>query len=195
MNPRLKTSKKWTALPKEYVSQIQEVFKEGFAAQLKNAKLVIEGRIYPEEILLRVGVLENGRLAQANFEVSVNYGAAKQDAVDRIHDAIDAAASMMAEYFEKDGEVDFPYVWKEYEFSGQKLHLQFNTENSDLEAQANALLGNDADELIQEDLEEDDALGRADEIIELDDDEADVDLPVEPTMFGGKKKKKKEDMH
>src|SRR6185312_3994816 len=168
MNPRLKTSKKWTGLPKEYVSQIQEVFQDSFAAQLKNAKLVIEGRIYPEEVLLRVGILEKGRLAQANFEVSVSYGTGKQDAVERIHDSIDAAASMMAEYFEKDGEVDFPYVWKEYEFNGRKLHLQFNTENSDLEAQANALLGADADELIQEDLEEDDALGRADEIIEVD---------------------------
>jgi hypothetical protein len=127
MNPRLKTSKKWTAFPKEYLTQVEDVFHEGFKAQLKNAKLVVDGRIYPEEILLRVGVLEKGRLAQANFEVSMNYNHKQKDAVDRIHDCIDAAASMMADYFENDGEVEFPRTWHEYDFNNHKLYLQFTT--------------------------------------------------------------------
>ena len=107
MNPRLKSSKKWTAFPKEYTEQIQTVFKENFAQYLEDAELIVEGRIYTEEIMLRVGYLEKGRLAQANFEVSMNYSQEQQDAMKRIHNCIDAAASMMMEYLENDGDVDF----------------------------------------------------------------------------------------
>lgn len=170
MQPRLKTSKKWTAFPKEYVEQIQTVFHKNFSAQLTGKKLIIEGRIYPSEILLRVGISEKGHLRQANFEVSMDYGAKEKDAIERIHNCIDAAASMMMDYFEpkSEGEVEFPRTWQEYPFQGKKLFLQFTTENSDLEAQANALLGEDTDALV---LEEEKNPG--------------------PKMFGGAKKKPK----
>ncbi len=184
MNPRLKTSKKWTAFPGEYLTQIQSVFAETFAKNLTNAKLVVEGRIYPEEILLRVGVLEQGRLSQANFEVSMNYSTQKKDAVERIHDCIDAAASMMNDYFESNGEVEFPRTWQEFEFNKNPLFLQFSTVNTDLEAQADALLGKSFEQMVEEDKASEDAEDHASE-------------KAEPTMFGGAKKKakKKSDMH
>lgn len=212
MNPRLKTSKKWTAFPKEYLAQIEEVFTQGFKQKIEGAKLVVEGRIYTEEIVLRVGVLEKGRLKQANFEVSCQFSPKAKDAVDRIYDCIDASASMMAEYFDSDGEAEFPYVWKEYEFNGRKLYLQFSTLNSDLESQANALLGETSPDLVVEEVPEDaeDALDRAEETIETDENEDDIDYeqeddeesdedsdsPKGPTIFsGGKGKKKKENLH
>ncbi|WP_374030171.1 hypothetical protein [Bdellovibrio bacteriovorus] len=205
MNPRLKSSKKWTAFPKEYSEQIQAVFRENFSQYLENAELLIEGRIYTEEIVLRVGYHEEGRLAQANFEVSMNYSQSEQDAVSRIHNCVDAAASMMMEYFEKEGEVDFPYVWKEYPFQGKKLYLQFTTENSSLEAEANKLLGLEDDTLLHEEDESDeDALSRAEHSEELspprddedyeegaeDEDEDRDDEDSGPKMFSGKSKKK-----
>jgi hypothetical protein len=197
MNPRLKTSKKWTALPKEYLTQVEEAFRESFPTQLKSAQVVVEGRIYTEEILLRVGILEKGRLRQANFEVSMSFSPKKKDAVDRIHDSIDAAASMMSEYFElKEGEEpDFPLIWKEYEFNGLPLFLQFSTVNSSLEAQADALLGEDAQALVideDEDLSED-VMDKAEVLIAPQ--AATIPDPDEenegPSMFGGAKKKKK----
>jgi len=203
MQPRLKTSKKWTAFPKEYSEQIEGVFKENFADYLTNGKLVIEGRIYPEEILLRVGYHKDGRIRQANFEVSMEYCQQKQDAVDRIHNCIDAAASMMMEYFETDGEVEFPRKWQEYPFNGQSIFLQYSTVNTDLEAQADALLGEDEKALLREE-ENEDALSRAhvdeelsdhdedDEMIEDDEDEQES---KSPRMFGGPQKKKKDDLH
>ena len=203
MNPRLKSSKKWTNFPKEYSDQIQAVFKENFAQYLDDAELVIEGRIYSEEITLRVGYKENNRLAQANFEISMNYSQEEQDALTRIHNCVDAAASMMMEYFEKEGEVDFPYVWKEFPFQGKKLYLQFSTENSSLEAEANRLLGLDGENMVMEENESEDALSRAEQDEELspprdeDEDFSDEDDESEedgddndngPKMFGGKKK-------
>lgn len=176
MTPRLKTSKKWTAFPEEYKSQIEEVFKQEFAEKMGNdTKLVIDGRIYPEEILLRVGIQKKGQLRQDNFEVSTGYSVEVGDAVDRIGACIDATASMMADHFDlKD--VEFPRTWTEYEFEGKPIYLQYSTENTDLEKAANELLGEDAKALVYEDEDSEDALDIS-----------------EPTMFSGKKKK--EDMH
>jgi hypothetical protein len=188
MNPRLKTSKKWTAFPKEYVTQIEEVFAANFKKNLQNATLVVEGRIFSEEVLLRVGIKEKNRLSQANFEVSMNYSSQTKDAVERIHDCIDAAASMMNEFFEAQGEIDFPRSWQEYEFNKRPVFLQFSTVNSDLEAQADALLGQSSEDMVREDKESEDALDAADEKIESEE-------PPSPTMLGGAKKKKKTDLH
>lgn len=161
MNPRLKSSKKWTSFPKEYSKQIESVFKDNFSQYLDNAELLIEGRIYPEEIVLRVGYLESGRLVQANFEVSVNYSPEGEDALKSIHSCVDAAASMMMEYLENDGEVDFPYSWKEYPFQGKKVFLQYSSVNTSLEEQANQLLGLQAEEFLHEDETDEDALSHS----------------------------------
>ena len=99
MNPRLKNSKKWTSFPKEYLNQIEQAFRENFAKQLGNSKVIVEGRIYTDEVLLRVGILEKGRLKQSNIEASMEYSREKANAVEKIHHCIDAAASMLAEYF------------------------------------------------------------------------------------------------
>ena len=216
MNPRLKSSKKSTAFPKEYTKQIQGLFNENFAQYLENAKILVEGRIYPEEILLRVGYTRNGQLAQANFEVSVGYSSEKQDTLERIHNCVDAAASMLLEYFEahksddEDAELDLPYLWTEIPFDGFTAYFQFTTENTELEAEANRLLGIAEGELLLDEEDDEDALSRA-EVQEnvqykhqehdhehdhdvdhaeeaLDDNEADKG----PQMFGGKKKKKGE---
>lgn len=213
MQPRLKSSKKWTAFPPEYQAQIESVFQEHFSEHLGENKLVIEGRIYPEEVLLRVGIHEKGRLRQANFEVSMSYDPQKKDAVERIHNCVDAAASMMLEYFDSEGEADFPRSWQEYPFQNQKLYLQYTTENTELEAQADALLGAADTALVKEE-ETDDALSRADvdeslssmseeePVPEEEEDEEDVadesEEDREPRMFGGPKKKKgakKDDLH
>lgn len=212
LKPRLSTSKKWTQFPKEFSEQIEGVFKENFGANLEKAKLFVEGRIYQEEILLRVGFLEEGRLAQANFEASMQYSPKEQDAVERIHNCIDAVASMIMDYFENPDEADFPRYWKEFPFQGKKIFLQFTTDNVELEAQADALLGENADNLVQEDLASEDALTRAEvEDFERPDDYENEDEPLSdtdedfesadeeseedksgkkmPRMFGNKKKK------
>lgn len=196
MQPRLKSSKKWTAFPKEYADQIQSVFKENFAKELAQSKLVVDGRIYPAEILLRVGFNDKGRLSQPNFEVSMNYTPSKKDAVERIHNCIDAAAAMMAEYFEKDGEIEFPLIWEEQPFQGQKVFLQYNTENSDLEAQANALLGDAGEEaLVQGEDAADEAPIDLSAPMEEDEEESLDDADKAPKMFGGGKPKKKSGLH
>lgn len=207
MKPRLKNSKKWTNFPPEYLEQIEKVFAENFVKELSIAKLKIEGRIFPSEITLRVAYLENGRLASANFEVSSDYSLEAEDAIEQIHHCVDVAASMMTEYFESNGEVDFPYLWKKIKFAEKEVYVQFSTENLDLEAQANRLLGIDEDAILQEVDEKDtDALAhseiseeispaRDDEDYETEDEDSYDEADNSPRMFGNITKKKKEDMH
>lgn len=186
MNPRLKSSKKWTDFPEDYLRQIEDVFIQGFKEKLGSSELIVQGRIYPLEILLRVGVRQKSELRQGNFEISMEYDAKKKDALDRIHNCIDAAASMMDEYLDNvknESEPDFPLVWTEYEFEGKPLFVQFTTVNTSLEAKADALLGEEFKKMQLDEAEIVDALDAADE-------------QVGPTMFGGKKsKKKKDDLH
>jgi hypothetical protein len=158
MIPRLKSSIKWTALPSELCTQIREVFEENFADATKLGRFIISGRIYPHELCFRAGYLENGRLRQANFEVSLDFNAAKQNAFEQIQVCVDCAASMMDQYLEMHKNIDensveddldtFPHQWQENQFDGRKLFLQVSTENSDLEAEANKLLGDSADSLV-----------------------------------------------
>lgn len=157
MIPRLPNSKKWTPLPPELVTQIVSVFEEAFESQKAKGAFTAEGRIYTNEILLRVGFLEQGRLAQANFEVSLDFNPKKQNALEYIHLAIDCAASMMETFFaEEEAFADMPTAWRAIDLDGKKVYIQVSTENSKLAKEADKLLGEQNEALVEgEDIEED----------------------------------------
>lgn len=161
MEPRLKSSKKWTKFPTEFEQQIADLFKGEFAAFLKDSRVIVSGRIYPKEILLRVGFLNPGSIKQHNFEVSAEYDINKDSAQNCINDCVDMAASLMATYIdsqtsgsaeelllEESEENDLPRIWKEFQFNKKKIFGQYSTVNTDLEEQANQLLGLDEEELV-----------------------------------------------
>ena len=178
MNPRKKESKKWSNLPPEFANQIKTVFEDNFSSYLTEKTIRVQGRIYPDEILLRVGVHRKGELRFHNFEVSLDHSALLQNTIPQIHLAVDAIASLMIEFFETEETHELPYLWREIPFEKQKIWVQFTTENPDLEAEANKLLGVE-ENLVNEDETEND------ELEELE--------PPTPQMF--KSKKKKDDLH
>ncbi len=156
--------------------------------------------------MLRVGYLEKGRLAQANFEVSMNYAREQQDAIKRIHNCVDAAASMMMEYFKNDGEVDFPYTWKEFPFQSVRkctcnsIPKILLWKNKPINFWAprkihfcKKKMKNDEDALSRaEHSEELSPLRRLTRILEDEDvQRTRVDKDTGPRMFSGKSKKKK----
>lgn len=195
MIPRKKESKKWTDLPKEFSTQIKSVFEQNFKVQLDGKKLLVQGRIYPSEILLRIGINRPGELRYQNFEVSLDHSKIKQDAISQIHIAVDAIASLMVEYFENQEDHEMPFVWQEYPFEKQKIWLQYSSVNPDLEAEANRLLGvEDEAALLKETEEQMEDLGlvhEQDEEPMTEDEEIDT---TTPQIFGGRKKKK-DDLH
>ena len=146
MKPRLNSSKKWTALPPELLAQVRTVFEEAFEKQKAQGEFITEGRIFQQELLFRVGFIESGRLKQVNFEVSIDFNPAKQNALELIHLAIDCTASMMETHFtEEEAFDDMPSAWKPVEIDGRRIHVQVSTENSRLEDEANKLLGEEAE--------------------------------------------------
>lgn len=151
MNPRLSSSKNWTPFPPEFLEQVQELVAETFEEYLiEGASLHLDGRIFPEEILFRLGIKTNGQLKQSNFEASASYQAESQNAKKIMHHCIEAAAAMMAEYFEIEDDTDFPREWTEFNFEGTLLFLQYSTVNTELEAEADRLLGLEGKALVQE---------------------------------------------
>lgn len=170
MEPRLSSSKKWTSFPNEYLKQIQSVFNKSFKLHLENGKILTEGRIYKEELLLKVGFLENKSIKQSNFEISIKYDKNKENAVQLIYLMIDVAATMMDELFMAENDHDFPRVWQEYHVENKTVYLQYSSTNDELEAEADKLLGIEkADNLIQQD--EDELLDEIKQSLGVDSDE------------------------
>ncbi len=150
MNPRLESSKKWSPLPKELLEQISSVFEENFADSLEGRKVICEGRIYKEELLLRVGLTKDKHLRQKNFEASVDYNKKKDNVLKLIHFVVDCIGSMFENYM-KAPDTDFPEDWAPYKVEGKEIHLMTSTENSELEKQADKLLNQQSDGLLQND--------------------------------------------
>jgi hypothetical protein len=140
MQPRLKNSKKWTAFPQEYTTQIKDVFEQNFSEQKGKRQFVVEGRIFTNEIILRVGLSAAGELKQDNFEVSVDYNRDEKEAILQMNHCVDALASMVMDYFENQND-DFPRQWAAFPFQDTTVYLQYSSVNSTLEAEADKILG------------------------------------------------------
>ncbi len=119
MQARLKTSTKWTPFPSEYVAQMKGVLEENLADLAAKGEFVVEGRIYNQELLLRVGFLERGRIKQVNFEASIEYSYDKDNALQAINTCFDAAVGLLNEYFQKLAEMDQPKSSRSTNLSGK----------------------------------------------------------------------------
>ena len=196
MNPRYKISQKWTAFPPEFSEQIRSVFVQNFEKQLgKTMSLSVDGRIYQKEITLRIGLHSKGELKHFNFEASVdlppNPSKDENKVFETISVAVDALASLVAEYFENDQDIELPYTWTESTFEGKKVWVQHSTENPDLEAEADKLLGLADEEGVLKNADDE----KSDDVLDATEEEFDEfaeNLSSEPQMF---KKKKKDDLH
>lgn len=197
MKPRYKISQKWTPFPVEFSEQIRLVFVQNFEKDMgKTMSLSVDGRIYQKEITLRVGLHSKGELKHFNIEASVdlppNPAKDENKVFETISIAVDALASLVAEYFENERELEIPFTWTETTFEGKKVWIQHSTENPDLEAEANKLLGLVDDE---EGVLKDAADEKSEDILDATEEEFDEfaeNLSHEPQMF---KKKKKDDLH
>jgi hypothetical protein len=204
MNPRYKISLKWTPFPPEFSEQIRTVFVQNFDQQLgKTMSLSVDGRIYQKEITLRIGLHSKGELKHFNFESSVDLPAHTEGNEAKIFEtisiAVDALATLIAEYFENGMDIELPYTWTEMVFEGKKVWIQHSTENPDLEAEANKLLGVAAEDEEEGVLKRAES-GKSEDILDATEEEFDEfaekfdpnDISSEPQMF---KKKKKDDLH
>ena len=145
----MNTSTKWSELPSDITAMIQKLMQEQYAGRLAPGQFIAEGRIYPAEITLRIGYLEEGAIRQINFEGSIEYVAGSEKVVDCIQHLFEATGSMMESYV-TDPSTEFPVQWQKYDVEKLEIYLKHSTVNSSLEAEADRLLGESSDGLIQQ---------------------------------------------
>jgi hypothetical protein len=150
MEPRLSTSRKWTPLPEELITQIRSVFKQSFKSHIGQGSIEANGKIFPEEILVSVGYRAQNALKQSNFEISIAYKRNKDNVLKLLHLAVDASAALFEQFFAAENDHDFPRIWEEAKFENRSIYIQYNTVNSTLESEADRLLGeSDKNSLVQ----------------------------------------------
>lgn len=171
-SPRKPESRSWTAFPEELSEKIKEVFTQTYLKEKTGKSFVIEGRLYESEILLRVGLLTMGRIAQDNFEASIDFKTPDDNVHARIHLCVDAIGQCFDSYFEdqitdsedRDDDEDllgYSRNWEEIDLDGDLLYLRYSSVNSLLEREADRMLGTLDENLFKEVPETEDALQRA----------------------------------
>lgn len=161
MQPRRSDSKKWTALPKEYLESVHTTITTQYKKELKDVEVVVEGRVYDREVLVRIGFLPHGRLKQHNFELAFDVPQAKDQVLTKLNTSLDFIGSIFTEFFAKEGfenceyEETLPILWKPVSFSKDLLHFQYSTVNSKLESMADEWLSKQDEALVNENCTED----------------------------------------
>lgn len=161
--------KKYSRLPEDFTQLLKKSVEENIEVLGKmspSPSLNIRGRVYPNEVILELELSETDRILRHNFRGSMDYNSEEQDTLDRLDDLANALASMMEQFLEfeinKEDELelmDLPLDYKEFPYDGRKVYLMYHTENTDLDAQADALLGAEFTEEGQKELEDNDLLG------------------------------------
>lgn len=142
MEPRLPTSKRWTPLPSDLIQQMTEIVGGHFKRESGSGEFRIEGRVYPQELLLRFGYLPAGSLSQKNFEFSFEYQFDKEKVIDLVHLSLDMVAGLFTQLFENPEEsLQYPVVWQKEAMGERTFYIQFSGINSKLEQEADKLLG------------------------------------------------------
>lgn len=140
MHPRQPSSKQWTLLPTEIISSLKNQLENEFSQNMQNGEFIVEGRIYPEEVLLRIGHVADGDIQQFNFEGSTQYKPGKENSIAVIDLLFQATFSMMSDFVENK-EADLPVIWQSHKIDKKEVFLQHSRVNSSLEAEADKLLG------------------------------------------------------
>ncbi len=154
MTPRNRSKAPWTGLPEEFAFKVLSALEQEFSVQAALGEFITEGKIFDQEILIRIGYLEKDRIRQINFEASIDYDSEKSDTIsdtgiDTFYLCIDALAVWIHEYFaqiEKDEDPTVPALWQATEFKKHTLYFQMSTVNSRLEQMADRLLNETADD-------------------------------------------------
>ncbi len=144
MEPRNLGSKKhnYQPIPEDFLKLVKETFQEKYPAFLKDKTLIVDGGIFPEELILVVGLRnKDERVRQVNFECSMDYINDENNRVlEKIHLSVDALDAMFAEYIDANGDLEMPKLWTEFDFEDEKIYLRSSSDNIELEKLADELL-------------------------------------------------------
>jgi hypothetical protein len=157
LEPRKKSKKnrKSTNFPPEYLQTLNKLFAKAFKKNLSGFPIYVEGRILSDEVLLSVGFKPDSKgLSQINFEASVDHNGT--DVFTQVGLSVDAISSMMEHYFKTGQKEDLPKIWTPFPIGKEKVYLQISARNTQLEKEADLLLGIDPNDALHKEHEPDD---------------------------------------
>jgi len=147
IEPKNKNNSAFTKLPLELLETISEVFNENFEEQARSGEFVTFGQVHQSELILRVGYLEKGTIKQVNFDTSNVASGSEAQIIASLEEMVFATKELFLDYFKNSNLENFSYHWNPLtasEKSGQ-VYYKLDMTNTELEKQANALLGDDFD--------------------------------------------------
>jgi hypothetical protein len=160
IQPKDERNKAFTAFPAELLEAIKDSFSEDFKSASNEGSFISFGQIHPTEIILRVGYIKDGEISQVNFDCSTESSGSEASVIKSIEELVFTAKELFVDFF-KNGKLEhFSYHWNPFG-SSSKVYYKLDRTNTDLEAQANALLGEtlqDKEKLIVGDMSETDEI-------------------------------------
>ena len=102
LEPRRPTSslKRSVELPGDARDTIAHTFRDAFQEKASGYEILVDGRVFSEEVLLSVSLKKSGEITQKNFVASLDYDTQNDQAMKIIHTAVDAIASMIEQFLE-----------------------------------------------------------------------------------------------
>lgn len=148
MDPRNANSlkHKYQPVPQDFLKLIKETFEEKYTAFLADKTLIADGAIYPDELILIIGIRnKDEKVRQINFESSMDYKVdyendGQHGVLEKIHLSIDALDAMFSQYVEADGDIEMPSLWTGFDFEDSKIYLKYSTNNLELDKMADEFL-------------------------------------------------------
>ncbi len=139
ISPMNEKNTAYTAFPEELLSAIKEAFEEEFEEQAQEGEFFSFGRIYQGEIVLKVGYLGTGNIAQVNFNTSIEASGSEASVIPAVENLVFSSKELFVDYFKNKNLENFSYHWNPMN-SSSKVSYKFDACNTSLENQADALL-------------------------------------------------------
>lgn len=144
------------------MEKVQKAIEKELFQYSNNGQIILNGRIFSDEIVLSLGFLAKNSIRQVNFVVSADIEPSPEEEnppfLLTIEKGLHFLQLCLLDYFERKEELveDFPKVWHKVQFNDETLFVRIDPTNSELESEANKILGLKEDTLYNDSDEDDD---------------------------------------
>lgn len=140
IKPKNTVNKTYSKLPSELTKAISDEFE----STLKKPGFVSFAQVYINEIVLRVGYRPENSIKQVNFDLSANIEPEGLKPLEILEKLIDSAKDLFHSYFQEEDVKEFSPSWADV--ANTQISYRFDGTNTELEEEANRLLGEDTEE-------------------------------------------------
>jgi hypothetical protein len=149
---RKRQKKKPSALPKEFLRSVSELFGKQFKSKLSGATFLVYGDLYGDEAVLCVSLSHPKSLRAASLHLSSelpkDISENPEKVTERLKTMVDVAASWFNQCFEAGSGLesvlaemgDAEPLWQEFDWEGCQLFVKLNRDNYTLENAASSFL-------------------------------------------------------